>query len=79
MFILDKFVFRKALAQKGYKSLDSLAKALGMHRNTIQYYLSGQPVISKKLTTVLEELELDPSDVIVKTGSAGSNGHKPNN
>jgi len=70
MFILDKFVFRRALAEKGYKSLDSLAKSLGMHRNTIQYYLSGQPVISKKLTVVLEELELSPSEVIIKKGES---------
>lgn len=66
MYILDKYLFHKALKQSGFQSLAALSAELGIHRNTLNYYLNGQAVISEKLERVLDRLALSPADAFVR-------------
>ncbi len=66
MHILNSSRFEARLKEKGYKSLSELALSLGMHRNTLHYYLRGQPVFSHKLEKIFEALDINPLKFIVK-------------
>lgn len=65
MYILDSRRFQKALKESGFRSIGELAKSLGMHRNTIHYYLSGRGVFSEKLDKIIHSLNLKPYDVLI--------------
>ncbi|MBI2083763.1 MAG: nucleotidyltransferase domain-containing protein [Deltaproteobacteria bacterium] len=65
MFVLDAVKFREAIRTK-YRSIEKLAKTLGIHRNTIHYYLSGHRVLPAALEKMLESLELKPSEVLTE-------------
>jgi len=66
MYIIDKEAFRAALRRKGHKSLGKFAQELGVHRNTIYHYLSGNAVFPTGLEKMLIALELEPQDIIQK-------------
>lgn len=66
MYIIDEKRFKEALKEKGYKSIGALAKQLGMHRNTIHYYLSGSGVFPENLEKMFYALDLKPWDVLVE-------------
>jgi predicted nucleotidyltransferase len=51
---------------KGYRSIGALAKQLGMHRNTVHHYLSGNGVFPENLEKMLSALDLKPWDVLVE-------------
>lgn len=69
MHIINPERFRQALHEKGYRSIGELARRVGIHRNTIHYYLSGNDVFPEKLEQIMAALDLDPSDLIKKTPS----------
>lgn len=66
MHILNSSVFRQSLREKGYHSIEALARALKIHRNTIHYYLSGHGVFPTHLEKILEVLELSPAEILVQ-------------
>ncbi|MBI2068238.1 MAG: nucleotidyltransferase domain-containing protein [Deltaproteobacteria bacterium] len=65
MFIVDAVKFREAVRTK-YRSIEKLARSLGIHRNTIHYYLSGHPVLPPALEKMLESLGLKPSEILIE-------------
>lgn len=66
MYYLDKDKFYASLASSGYSSVEELAKSLGVHRNTIHYYLKGKPIISTKLSAIIKGLGVGLMDIISK-------------
>lgn len=70
MYILNPKRFEEALRQRGFKSIGALARTLGIHRNTIHYYLSGHGVFPEKLERILDQLSLDPADVLIRKKGA---------
>ncbi|HLD45683.1 MAG TPA: nucleotidyltransferase domain-containing protein, partial [bacterium] len=68
MYVLDTSKIHAAIKDKGFGSVSALANKLKVHRNTLQYYLSGAPIINDKLDLVLNALKLELADVVIKTG-----------
>lgn len=66
MYIIDSERFQQALRERGYRSIGALAKALGIHRNTIHHHLSGNGVFPDGLERMLEALDLSPADIIIQ-------------
>ena len=65
-FILDEAKVHTAMKNKGFGSIESLANALGVHRNTILPYLSGDRALPDCLDRMLKILELSPGEAITK-------------
>jgi hypothetical protein len=74
MYVLDKTEFYQAMARSGFGSVRALADFLGVHRNTIQRYLSGGPVVSSTLERVFEVLNLRLEIAVVHAGRGQSSG-----
>lgn len=73
MQIVDNKRFAKAMKDKGYSSIGEFAKRLGVHRNTIHYYLSGHGVFPQAFEKIMKALDLKPSDILIDDGiSTGS-------
>lgn len=66
MYIIDTARFHEALKAKGYGSLGEFARDLGIHRNTVHYYLAERPVFPDKLDQMLHALELSPDKVLIE-------------
>lgn len=66
MYILNESRFHEALKRKGYRSIGALAQSLGVHRNTIHHYLSGNPVFPEGLVKILTALDLSPTQALDK-------------
>lgn len=66
MYTLNEAVFRQHLKEKGYRSYGELAQKLNLHRNTIQYYLSGHGVLPEKLEQILDALNIPIEKAFVK-------------
>lgn len=49
--------------------MGALARALGIHRNTIHYYLSGHGVFPEKLEKILDQLSLHPAEILIRKKS----------
>lgn len=77
MYILDPNRFEEAMRRQGFTSIGALAKALGIHRNTIHYYLSGHGVFPDKLEKLLSRLSLNPADVVVQKKTQETNPLSP--
>lgn len=65
MHKLNNDRFYDALKKRGYASVSAFAKSLGIHRNTIHYYLSGHGVFPTSLDAIFAALDLDLEDIIV--------------
>ena len=66
MFIVDPNRFQEALKERGYHSLTQLAHELGMHRNTLHYYLSGRPPLPENFEKVIRALNLTPGEILIE-------------
>lgn len=66
MHIIDKRLFNEGLKKRGYKTIGEFAQSLGVHRNTIHYYLSGHGVFPEALERIISVLGLNFQDAIVK-------------
>lgn len=66
MVILNRERFREALENKGYGSAGELAAALGIHRNTIQHYLSGKSALPDALEKIIRALAIKPSEAFIE-------------
>lgn len=64
MFILNKARVLEAMEREGYPSLQALADTLGLHRNTLHYFLSGHRVLPESVERLLETLHLTPQDAL---------------
>jgi len=65
-FILDSSVVYAAMKEKGFKTIDSLARELGVHRNTLLPYLMGERALPDCLDRLLKLLDLTPAEAINK-------------
>lgn len=77
MHILDPQRFAEAVERQGFTSIGALARALGIHRNTIHHYLSGHGVFPAKLEKILDRLSLNPADVLVQKKANDANPLSP--
>jgi len=66
MYIISPTLFEKRFKKMGFKSIGQLAKQLGIHRNTIHYYLSGHSVFPQNLSHLFDLLDLKPHDILIK-------------
>lgn len=65
--MIDKKIFERALKARGYSTLGELAKDIGVHRNTLHHYLSGQGVFPTSLEKAFSRLQLKPHDILIQT------------
>ncbi len=68
MHVLNRDVVRRRLKGKGYRSAQQLARRLGVHRNTLTYYLSGAAVLPRPVEDLLALLELPLNEALVEVG-----------
>ena len=66
MYLMNKDLFFERLREKGYLTVGEFARTLGLHRNTISYYLSGRGIFPVGLQKVLRALDLKPAELIVE-------------
>ena len=66
MFTVDRERLLEAMRLKGYRSIGQLAQALGVHRNTIQYYLSGRGIFPANFQRLMGTLDLHPAQILVR-------------
>lgn len=59
-YVINAQALRSAMALKGFSSVDELASALGLHRNTVGNYLQGITSLPSALNKILSALELPP-------------------
>ena len=62
--VLDTATLGRAIREAGYGSVRAFADALGLHRNTVGNYLSGQTALPTALERMLVALHLEPGDVL---------------
>lgn len=77
MYILDPKRFEEAMRRQGFASIGALARALGIHRNTIHHYLSGHGVFPTMLEKILDRLALQPGNVLVQKNARDANPLSP--
>lgn len=61
---LNKARFLSALRQKKIPSVLELSRRTGLHRNTINHYLSGQSVYQQGYLSLCEEMGTAPHDLV---------------
>lgn len=66
MFIIDSGKVLSRLKDLGFRSISDFAKSLGIHRNTIHYYLSGNAVLPQSLEKIIKALNLLPAEVLIE-------------
>jgi transcriptional regulator with XRE-family HTH domain len=62
--ILDDTRLRQDIRARGFSTAKQFADAIGVHRNTVGNYLSGNAGMPSALGRILEALELTPADVL---------------
>jgi plasmid maintenance system antidote protein VapI len=65
-YILNTHLVRHAMQLKGFKTIEHIANTLGVHRNTITPYFSGERALPDCLDRLLHILGLSPSDALIK-------------
>ena len=63
---MDRAKFVQLLHQRGYRSIQALAGALGVHRNTISHYLSGAPIFPRSFAALARQLGVTPTELITE-------------
>lgn len=76
-YLIDKTNIRDRIREKGFRSVSDFCEAAGIHRNTLNYYFRGEPVISEKLETVLAMLNMTLDDAVTHVGPRGDTSLKP--
>jgi predicted nucleotidyltransferase len=66
MYILNRQRFHEAMEQRGFSSIEQLSRFVGVHRNTIHYYLSAVRVIPDGLERLLDALSLSAAEAIFR-------------
>lgn len=66
MHIIDPKRFQEALRARGYSSIGEFAASIGVHRNSIHYYLSGRGVFPEVIEKILEALDTKPHEILVE-------------
>lgn len=61
---LSRESFKKLLKERGYKNAQDFCKKTSIHKNTLNYYLSGRDVFSKKLCEIAFHLQVDPIELV---------------
>ena len=67
MYILNEPQFRKIIKEKGYLSLEALARQVGVHRNTLHYYLAGHRLFPKNFEKIVDLLGVHPAELLTRT------------
>lgn len=61
---LNREFFERALRERGFDNHLAFCECAKIHRNTLNYYLSGRDVFSKKFYDIAAALEADPLALI---------------
>lgn len=69
IYQFNESTFYEALKKKGYRSYGELAKELGIHRNTIYHYLSGQEVLPEKFEQIISALDIPIEKALIKVST----------
>lgn len=64
-YIINSSKIYTAMAEKGFKTIEELSLALGVHRNTISPYLNGTRALPDCLNRLLNILEIKASEAII--------------
>ena len=67
--VIDAPLVRQAMSRRGFTTVQQLADAIGVHRNTVNAYLAGERALPDALERMLEVLNLSPAEVL-KQGRA---------
>lgn len=66
-YVIDKEAVLRAMSEQGVDSIGQLASVMGVHRNTISAYISGQRALPAALDSLLHTLQLSPGEAIVRS------------
>lgn len=66
VYISNVSLIKEAIKTSGFGSVTELAKHLGVHRNTLQNYFSGQSLLPKHFTEMLQVLHLSIDQALVQ-------------
>jgi predicted nucleotidyltransferase len=70
MFVLNRETINKAIRTSGLRNISETAKKIGVHRNSLGRYISGQePVLPESISRLLEFLRLDAGAAIIHRAS----------
>ena len=72
-YVLNREKFDELLEKAGYKNYIDFCKRTGLHRNTLNYYLSERDVFSKKFYEMSAALGVDPLLLITSSKSYTEN------
>jgi predicted nucleotidyltransferase len=72
VLIIDSERFYDALRRQGYRSLKDFAHAIGVHRNTLQHYLSGRGVLPASIETAAQALGVSCTDILMERRETSS-------
>ena len=64
IYVLDREKLDELLKEKGYSSYLDFCEKTGIHKNTLNYYLSGRDIFSKKLYEIAQALDVEPIQLI---------------
>ena len=63
-YVINRNVFDSLLKEKGYKNYIDFCQTNNIHKNTLNYYLSGKDDFSDKLYVIASKLDVEPVDII---------------
>ena len=64
-YILNRDLILNRMKRYGIRSLGALADLVGVHRNTIQHFMGGQPVFPESIARMIALLELTPAQALI--------------
>lgn len=66
MHAINSSYIKKRAKEKGFTGIKPLLQHLGLHRNTLDRYLSGAPVLPSSIEAVLQALEIPIEKALTK-------------
>lgn len=64
MHVVDAEALKRCMKERGFRSIDAMARALGVHRNTIHYYLRGHHIFPEAFERMLTLLKIEPQQIL---------------
>jgi predicted nucleotidyltransferase len=66
MYALRAEILREAARKRGYRGLSEVLRKLGLHRNTLNRYLAGAPILPDSVSKLFIELDVPLENAIVR-------------
>ncbi len=70
MYALNSTLLKNESRKRGYGGVKPLLEELGLHRNTLDRYLRGAPVLPRSVETVLSKLGIPLEKALLHVGSS---------